>query len=102
MVFSAPFTPTKAYLANLPFGTPHAVYHGPTTSTRKTHDPYADAKALGIYRAIGDHDFQHVNAEDIVRRIMESRELYEERQRKKGEKSALEAAAKEREALEPN
>ncbi len=101
MIFSAPFTPTGAYLANLPFGTPHAVYHGPTSFMRTSHDPYADARALGIYREIGDHDFQHINAEEIVKRIMKSREMYEERQRKKGKKAALEELSKEREALAP-
>ena len=67
----------------------------------RNYDPYADAKALGIYRAIGDHDFQHINTEEIVKRIMENREMYEERQRKKGEKGILEKAAKESETLEP-
>ena len=101
VIFSAPFTPTEAYLNHLPFGTPHAVYHGPTSSMRTTHDPYADAKRLGLYQAIETHGFQHINAEEIVKRIMESREVYEERQRKKGEKAALEQASKEHEASKP-
>lgn len=63
-------------------------------------DPYADAKALGIYHEIGHHDFQDVNAGEIVQRIMKNRQLYEERQKKKGEKAAVEEAVNVREALE--
>ena len=107
MIFSAPFIPTSAYLSNMPFGPPHAVYHGPTSFIPMTCDPYADAKALGMYREIGDHTFRHVNAEEIVQRIMKGRVMYEERQRKKGEKAPAEEAvqrqeALEREALSPN
>lgn len=65
-----------------------------------TYDPYTAPKALGIYREIGHHTFQDVNAGNIVRRILQSRERYEERQRKKGQKADVEAAAKLREVLE--
>ncbi|KAI4259385.1 MAG: hypothetical protein LQ352_000794 [Teloschistes flavicans] len=100
VVFSAPFTPSKTYLNNLPFGTPHAVYHGPTAFMPLTYDPYAPAKDLGLYREIGSHDFQHVNAGEIVQRILRSRQLYEERQKKKGEKGAGEEAVRRREQME--
>ena len=65
-----------------------------------TYDPYAPAKALGIYHEIGDHDFQNVNAGEIVQRILKSREMYEERQRAKGQKAATEEAVQRREAME--
>lgn len=65
-----------------------------------TDDPYTDARAMGIYRDIGEHEFQNVNAGQIVKRIMESREMYEARQRAKGVKANAEAAAREREILE--
>lgn len=65
-----------------------------------TYDPYTAPKELGIYREIGQHTFQDVNAGTIVQRILKSRELYEERQRKKGQKTDVEAAAKLRETLE--
>ncbi len=65
-----------------------------------TYDPYADAKSLAIYQEIGSHDFQDVNAEEIVQRIMKSREMYERRQRAKGEKAVTEEAVKRREGLE--
>ncbi|KAL8821214.1 MAG: hypothetical protein Q9223_000729 [Gallowayella weberi] len=100
VIFSAPFTPSKAYLLNLPFGKPHAVYHGPTTFMPLTYDPYAGAKELGIYQQIGDHAFQNVNAGEIVQRILRSRQMYEERQKKKGEKTAGEEAVRRREVME--
>lgn len=65
-----------------------------------TYDPYSAAKELGIYRDVGDHIFQHVNAGEIVQRILKSREMYEERQRKKGEKAAGEEAVRRREEME--
>ena len=58
------------------------------------------AKALNIYREIANHDFQHVNAGEIVARIMKGRAMYEERQRLKGEKGLTEEAEKERQERE--
>ncbi|PSR83504.1 hypothetical protein BD289DRAFT_281606 [Coniella lustricola] len=100
VIFGAPFTPTKSYLATLPLGTPDAVYHGPTAFMPLTYDPYTAPKELGIYQEIGVHTFQDVNAGTIVQRILKSREMYEERQRKKGQKADAEAAVKLREELE--
>lgn len=65
-----------------------------------TYDPYAAPKAMDIYREIGAHPFQGVNAGEIVQRIMASRDRYEARQRKKGVKADIEAAHKQREAME--
>ena len=65
-----------------------------------TYDPYAVPKALNIYREIANHQFQDVNAAEIVNRIMKGRALYEERQRKKGEKGLGEEAEKVRQELE--
>ena len=100
VVFGAPFTPSAAYLSSMPWSLPSAVYHGPTSFMPLTYDPYAAAKQLGVYHEIGAHDFQHVNAGEIVQRIMRSRERYEARQRAKGEKAVGEKAHKERERLE--
>ncbi|KAL8953805.1 MAG: hypothetical protein Q9222_000370 [Ikaeria aurantiellina] len=100
VVFSAPFTPSKEYLTNFPFGAPDAVYHGPTAFMPLTYDPYIAAKGLGIYREIGTHVFQDVNAGEIVQRILRSRQMYEERQKKKGEKGAGEEVVRRREHLE--
>lgn len=65
-----------------------------------SYDPYVVPKAMGIFHKISNHDFQEVNAGTIVQRIMKSRDLYEERQRKKGVKASIEAAARDREVLE--
>lgn len=100
VVFGAPFTPTDAYLTSLPLGRPDAIYHGPTSFMPLTFDPYAAPKLLGIYKEIGDHAFSNVNAGEIVQRIMKSRDLYEARQRAKGMKAGVEAAARQREILE--
>lgn len=64
-----------------------------------TYDPYTAPKAMGIYREIGKHEFHHVNAGEIVQRILRSRELYEERQRVKAEKAAREKVAKQQENM---
>ncbi|TQS32051.1 hypothetical protein Golomagni_07646, partial [Golovinomyces magnicellulatus] len=100
VIFGAPFAPTKSYLTTLPFNTPDVVYHGPTSFMPLTYDPYTAPKELGIYKEIGEHAFSHVNAGEIVQRIMKSRDQYEARQRAKGVKAEAEAAAREREILE--
>jgi ethanolamine-phosphate cytidylyltransferase len=100
VVFGAPFAPTKTYLTTLPRGLPDAVYHGPTSFMPLTYDPYTAPKAMGIMREVGTHAFSHVNAGEIVQRIMKSRDMYEARQRAKGVKAGVEAAAREREILE--
>lgn len=63
-------------------------------------DPYTDAKALNIYYETPAHDFQHVNAGEIVERILKSRAQYEERQRVKGVKNVGEEAVRKREEME--
>ncbi|MCJ1389230.1 hypothetical protein MMC18_002086 [Xylographa bjoerkii] len=100
VIFSAPFTPTKAYLTDLPYGIPDAVYHGPTSFMPLTYDPYTAPRELGIFHEVDKHDFQNVDAGEIVQRIMKSRALYEERQRAKGEKGVGEEAVRRREKLE--
>lgn len=100
VVFGAPFTPTQSYLPSLPWGTPDAVYHGPTHFMPLTYDPYVAPKRMGIYKQIGHHAYEDVNAGTIVQRIMKSRDLYEARQKAKGMKADVEAAQKKREELE--
>lgn len=99
-MFGAPFSQSKAFLHSLPCGQPVAAYHGITSYMPLSYDPYAATKALGIYREIANHDYQNVNAGEIVARIMKGRALYEERQRKKGEKADTEEAEKRRQELE--
>jgi len=100
VIFGAPFTPTRAYLTSTPWGTPDAVYHGPTSFMPLTYDPYTAPKVMGIYREIGVHEYSGVNAGQIVQRILKSRDMYEERQRVKGFKGIGEEAQKRREKME--
>ena len=65
-----------------------------------TLDPYTAPKEMGIFHEIGNHDFQNVNAGEIVQRIMKSRAMYEARQRAKGEKTTGEEAVRRKEELE--
>ncbi|KAF2736441.1 hypothetical protein EJ04DRAFT_463091 [Polyplosphaeria fusca] len=104
VVFGAPFSLSKAFLRTIPYGSPTeppaAVYHGITAFMPLDYDPYAAAKSLKIYREIDNHDFQNVNAAEIVERIMKGRAMYEERQRKKGVKGITEEAEKRRQSME--
>lgn len=97
VVFSAPFTPSQPYLEALPLGVPDIVYHGPTTFIPLTYDPYTSPKKMGIFREVHQHAFQHVNAGEIVGRILKSREAYEARQRAKLDKGVAEDLVKSRE-----
>lgn len=99
VVFGAPFAPTKAYLEAIPAGHVSAVYHGPTAFMPLSYDPYSEAKAMGIFKTVENHDFAHVNAGEIVLRIMKGREAFEERQRRKGQKAIVEDAARQAEIL---
>jgi ethanolamine-phosphate cytidylyltransferase len=65
-----------------------------------TFDPYAAAKKMGILREIEGHPYAHVNASEIVGRIMKGRQAFEERQRRKGEKAVGEEEVRKREILE--
>jgi len=99
VIFSAPFTPNTSYLETLPVGMPHAVYHGPTTFIPLTYDPYSAPKKMGMFREIGTHPYQHVNAGEIVQRILKSREAFEERQRVKKQKAIQEDEYRQMEKL---
>lgn len=82
----------------MPTGVPSAVYHGPTTFIPLTYDPYTAPKQMGIFKEVQRHDFQDVNAGQIVQRILKSREAFEERQRAKLQKAVVEEAVKQKEA----
>lgn len=65
-----------------------------------TYDPYSAPREMGIYKEIGQHEFENINAGTIVQRIMKGREMYEERQRVKGVKGIGEEAQRRREMME--
>lgn len=52
---------------------------------------------MGIFRQVHQHAFQHVNAGEIVGRILKSREAYEARQRAKLDKGVAEDLVKSKE-----
>lgn len=87
VIFSAPFSPDEAFLTKMPLGRIAAVYHGPTAFTNLTDDPYVDAKKMGVFRETGPHAFKHVNAGEVVQRILRSREAFAERQLRKEAKA---------------
>lgn len=58
----------------------------PPQADRHPHR-YKEAKELGIFQEIGEHEFAGVNAGEIMGRILKQRALYEERQRRKGIKA---------------
>ena len=84
----------------MPFGIPDVVYHGPTSFIPLPYDPYIDAKKMKIYQDIGKHEYQDVNAGEIVQRVLRSKEMYENRQRLKGLKATGEEAVQRREEME--
>lgn len=107
VVFSAPYVPDRTFLQSIENVTGgkkiDAVYHGPTSlsgDSGRQADPYADAKALGIYVETPEHEFHDVNAAQIVQRILDNRLQYEERQRKKGVKGVGEEAQRKREVMQ--
>ena len=97
VIFGAPFEPTEDFLKALPLGLPNVVYHGPTSFIPLDYDPYVQARSLGIFEEVPRHDFQEVNAGQIVDRIAQSRTRFEARQRAKGVKAVNEEQAKQKE-----
>lgn len=95
LILNAPFTPAASYLHFLPAGRIAAIYHGPHATLENpegegNRDPYAAAKEMGLCILMVGHGYADVNAKSIVKRILENRALYEERQRKKGVKMVRE------------
>lgn len=97
VVFGAPFLPRKAFLETIPLGKVSAVYHGPTSFMPSSQDPYADAKSMQLYQEVAQHDYSHINAEEIVARIMKGRQAFEERQKRKGQKAVGEEEVRKQE-----
>lgn len=93
IVIGAPYVPSSAFLAKLP-GTVKCILHGPT---KVFNDAYDVVKKEGLYREIGKHEFDYINTELIVDRVLSNKKAYEERQRKKGWKASHEAELKRQE-----
>ncbi|EGX49861.1 hypothetical protein AOL_s00076g502 [Orbilia oligospora ATCC 24927] len=93
VILDAPFSPSKEFLNTIAENIDakvQGVYHGPTAFMPSEGDPYADAKEMGIFFEVDEHEFSSVNAGTIVDRIVAARGRFEERQRKKGVKADYE------------
>lgn len=87
VILATPYSPTKEFLSQW-VGPISAVYHGPTPITGK--DAYSGFRKDGLFREIGHHDFDEINTDRIVDRVLQNKAAYEERQRRKGWKSETE------------
>lgn len=92
VVLGAPYIPNMEFLNKLP-GKVNAVFHGPTPINNKVYN-----EVESIFQEIGPHKFDDMNTKFIVDRVLQNKEAYEERQRRKGWKaeheSKLEAVEK--------
>lgn len=91
VVIGAPYVPTYDFFNKLP-GPVLTVFHGPTSVDAGVYD---DVKPLMKY--LPPHKFDDMNTEFIVKRVLENKAAYEERQRKKGWKGEIEKKIKEEE-----
>lgn len=92
VVLSAPWSPTESYINALdPTIRVSKILHGPTQIETlgkvELQNPYSDAKRIGLYEEVGAHPYDHIQSVALVHRVLNHREAYEERQRKKGWKS---------------
>ena len=83
VIIGAPYSVTHHFLTTSPYRI-HAVLHGKTPSLPGVDgsDPYAAAKSLGLYKEV-ETEFSGLTAHSIIDRIIERRQVYEERNRKK-------------------
>lgn len=88
VVLGAPYEPTIEFISILKDQLNINVvklFHGPTPIRNHAYDKLKD-----LLEEIGPHAYDEMNTEFIVRRVLDNRNAYEERQRKKGWKSELE------------
>lgn len=88
VIIGAPYEPTEDFLNKIP-GPVTTVYHGPTPVDGSV---YQGVSAL--LKDIGPHKYDHMNTDFIVNRVLDNRKAYEERQKRKGWKSDVEAKLK--------
>jgi len=89
VIIGAPYSVSKDVLSKV--ATVSVVVHGitPTENDIDGSDPYALPKQMGIYKEIG-HGMSSISTSIIIERIIEQRQLYEERQHRKREKAMAE------------
>lgn len=85
IIIGAPYEPTEKFLTKIG-GPVSAVFHGPTPIDGLVYDGVRT-----LFKDVGPHKYDHMNTEFIVNRVLDNRKAYEDRQRRKGWKSDVEA-----------
>lgn len=91
VVIGAPYAPTKEFLGKLP-GPVISIFHGPTQVDEGVYD-----QVKPLLKQLPAHKFDDMNTEFIVKRVLENKAAYEERQRRKGWKGEIEKKIREEE-----
>ena len=100
LILNAPLVPNESFLKSLPFTSSSSLLleeednmAAAVTVIEKgncENNAYKDAKRLGIYRQIQQTDEEDVSSEDIVRRVLDRKEEFLDRQKRKQSKSDAE------------
>lgn len=93
VVIGAPYAPTKTFLDKLP-GPVLTVFHGPTPVDSGVYDG-----VQSLLKQLPTHKFDEMNTEFIVKRVLENKAAYEERQKRKGWKGEIEKKIRAEELL---
>lgn len=93
VVIGAPYSPTPQFL-RLILPNVKSVLHGPTHIEESVYNDVKD-----ILVQIGPHKFDDINTELIVKRVLDNKVAYEERQRRKGWKAEVEKRLREEEKV---
>lgn len=91
VVIGAPYAPTREFLSKLP-GPVISIFHGPTPVDEGVYD-----QVSALMKQLPPHKFDDMNTEFIVKRVLENKAAYEERQRRKGWKGEVEKKIREEE-----
>lgn len=92
ILIGASYKPTKNMVSNLEKFHSFKVkkiFHGPITDKDAIYDDVLD-----LYQDLGPHLYDDITTDVIVKRVLDNRKQYEERQRKKGWKAELEQKLK--------
>ncbi|ODV86151.1 hypothetical protein CANARDRAFT_27417 [[Candida] arabinofermentans NRRL YB-2248] len=97
IIIGSPYKPTLNFLNLIPNKTIIKVFHGPTD---EVNDPYTEIKQHdGLFEQLENHPFSNITTEVIVKRVLDNRLEYEERQKRKGWKSEHEKLLEANEKL---
>lgn len=98
IILGAPFVPTMDFIGKISRGGNSVVkiFHGCTGE----NGAYEEVKQAGLLETLPRHQWNDMTVESIVERVLKNREVYEERQRKKGWKAEHEVQLKNKEEQE--